>query len=151
MSIGYGGKGGGPLTGAPSMPFQTWDEEGKSKREIKPYSKGNYVGIYPRMLKRLAMRCKFGEMKYGDPMGYRYPRPTSTYWDSAMRHMVEYREGSNEEDHLAAAIWNMMAMMFNEEEATEFVDFESRKDKDGTYTFFAKAESTKGSQAPAEV
>lgn len=127
------------------MKFESWDAEGKSKREIKPYSKGNYIGIYPKMLKRLALRCKFGEIIYGDNQGYRYPRPTSTYWDSAVRHLVEYRDGNNSEDHLAAAIWNIMAMMFNEEDprGKGFVDFESRRGKNGTYSYFAKREPEK--------
>ena len=120
--------------------FQTWDAEGKSKREWKPYSKGNFYGIYPVMLKRLAMRCKFGEIKYGGVRGYSYPRPTSTYYDSAMRHLVEYISGDCSEDHLAAAIWNIMAMMYNEESAKEFVDIEERKGKSGTYSYFAKKE-----------
>ena len=120
--------------------LETWDPEGKSKREIKEYSKGNFFGIYPVMLKRLALRCKYGELKYGDTRGWRYPRPTSTYLDSAMRHLVEYEVGSNSEDHLAAAIGNIMAMMFNEEEARDFVDIASRKEKNGTYSYFAKRE-----------
>ena len=57
-----------------------------------------------------------------------------------MRHLVEYEVGSNSEDHLAAAIWNIMAMMFNEEEARDFVDIASRKEKNGTYSYFAKRE-----------
>lgn len=120
--------------------FQTWDAEGKSKREFKTYSKGNFYGIYPVMLKRLALRCKFGELKYGDAVGYRYPRPTSTYYDSTMRHLVEYIAGENSEDHLAAAIWNIMAMMFNEESATDFVDIKERDGKRATYSYFAKKE-----------
>ena len=120
--------------------LQSWDPEGKSKREIKPYSKGNYFSIYPTMLKRLAMRCKFGEIKYGFDRGWKYPRPSSTYMDSTIRHLVEYETGDNSEDHLAAAIWNIMAMMFNEEEAKDFVDIEERKNKNGTYSYFAKRE-----------
>ena len=120
--------------------IQSWDPEGKSKREIKPYSKGNYFGIYPIMLKRLAMRCKLGELKYGDVKGWRYPRPSSTYIDSTFRHLTEYLSGDISEDHLAAAIWNIMAMMYNEEQAKDFVDIDERSDKDGTYSYFAKRE-----------
>ena len=120
--------------------IQSWDPEGKSKREIKPYSKGNYCGLYPTMLKRLAMRCKLGELKYGDAQGWRFPRPSSTYFDSAFRHLVEYVAGDTSEDHLAAVIWNVMAMMYNEEEAKEFVDLDKRKGKNGTYSYFAKRE-----------
>lgn len=120
--------------------YQTWDEEGKSKREFKPYSKGNFYGIYPMMLYRLAMRCKFGEMKYGDTRGYSFPRPTSTYIDSTLRHIIDYARGDNSEDHLAAAIWNIMAMMYNEEEARDFVDPPERSGKRATYSYFAKKE-----------
>ena len=100
--------------------LQSWDAEGKSKREIKNYAKGNYFGIYPMMMKRLALRCKYGELKYGETQGWRYPRPSSTYFDSAVRHMFEYLSGDNTEDHL--------------------VDIKEREGKDGTYSHFAKEE-----------
>lgn len=131
------------------MEVEKW--EGGGQREIKPYAKGNYAAIYPVMLKRLAMRCKFGDMKYKKASGYDHPRPSKTYWDSAVRHLVEYSVGDNSEDHLAAAIWNIMAMMYNEEEAKEFMDFESRKGKNGTYSYFAKKEPVSKCKTQTEI
>ncbi len=116
-------------------PIVSWDKEGKSKREIKEYSKGNYYGIYPGMLKRLALRCMYGKIKYGCDRGWAYPRPSSTYIDSIFRHLTQYLLGDDSEDHLAAAIWNIQALMFNEEHSKKFHDIVERRGKNADYTY----------------
>ncbi len=42
----------------------------------------------------------------------------STYYDSAMRHIISYWQGDTSEDHAAAAIWNIFAMMHTEKNNT---------------------------------
>lgn len=114
----------------------SWDKEGKSKKEAKRYEDGNYFGIYPGFIKRLALRCMFGKIKYGDPRGWRFPRPSSTYADSVSRHWNQYLEGDNREDHLAAAVWNIMAIMYNEAHARrKFHDIEERRGTNENYSY----------------
>lgn len=78
-------------------------------------------------LKRLAGRYLYGQLKYGASDNYKKGLPISDCWDSAMRHLVEYMEGDNSEDHLAAVAWNCFAMMEIEEKRPEFQDIEARK------------------------
>jgi hypothetical protein len=37
------------------------------------------------------------------------------YLDSCPRHLNKYKEGHRDEDHLAAAVWNLMAFIHTEE------------------------------------
>ncbi len=49
------------------------------------------------------------------PRNWEYGMPISRYIDSAMRHIVKYLGGDRSEDHLAAAAWNLFAIMDHEE------------------------------------
>lgn len=77
--------------------------------------KGRYDLISPIALRRLACHYEAGSVKYG-PRNWEQGQPMSRYFDSAIRHMYKYMEGSRDEDHLAAATWNVMAMIHTEEE-----------------------------------
>ncbi|MCP4161040.1 MAG: hypothetical protein GY760_13280 [Deltaproteobacteria bacterium] len=61
-------------------------------------------------LKRVMKRYLDGANTYGENnwmKGMNY----SVYYDSAMRHLFEFWEGRQNEDHLAAAVWNIFALM----------------------------------------
>ena len=62
--------------------------------------------------------------------------PFSRYVDSASRHLNKYIMGMEDEDHLAAACWNLIAIMhFEEQGKFEFDDmphYLSSKDGDNT-------------------
>jgi len=49
----------------------------------------------------------------------------SVLYDSAMRHLMEDFTGDESEDHLGAALWNIMGMIWNRENKPELYD---RKD-----------------------
>lgn len=49
------------------------------------------------------------------PRNWESGMPISRYLDSAMRHLVKYLGGDRGEDHLAAAAWNIFAIMDHEE------------------------------------
>jgi len=49
----------------------------------------------------------------------------SVLYDSAMRHLMEDFTGDESEDHLGAALWNIMGMIWNRENKPELDD---RKD-----------------------
>lgn len=80
--------------------------------------KGRFDLIEPCMLVRLAKRCEFGAIKYGDN-NWKKGIPDSSLWDSAFRHFVQAKMGLKTEDHLAACAWNLMALMYNEENRTK--------------------------------
>lgn len=76
--------------------------------------KPRYDLIPPAPLKRLAELYERGLQKYGEG-NWTKGMPVSRYLASAMRHLEDWRQGDDEEDHLAAVIWNVMAIMHFEE------------------------------------
>lgn len=99
--------------------------EGGGVRE-SAMGKGTYKYIPTVGLKRVSHRYQYGEMKYGATDNFKKGLPVSNCWDSAMRHMVAYMDGDNSEDHLAAVIWNIFAIMEMEAHHPEMVDLNSR-------------------------
>lgn len=72
--------------------------------------------IPPGPLRRLAMVYEGGLRKYGEN-NWTKGMPVTRYLASAERHMEAYRSGERDEDHLAQAVWNIMAMMHFEHTA----------------------------------
>lgn len=72
--------------------------------------KGRYDLFSPFALQRIAMIFEKGAIKYED-RNWEKGSPFSRTLDSAIRHIVEYMMGMKEEDHLAQAAWNLMAIM----------------------------------------
>ena len=75
--------------------------------------KGRFDLISPFVLERDAKHLENGARKYGD-RNWERGQPLSRYYDSAMRHMNKYMMGYRDEDHLAAARWNLAALMHTE-------------------------------------
>lgn len=71
--------------------------------------KGRYdlLLTLPHMLYRLARHFENGAKKYGDD-NWRKGLPLRRFIDSAFRHLCQYMEGKDDEDHLTAVIWNLM-------------------------------------------
>lgn len=78
--------------------------------------KGRYDLITPLGLRRLAVHYENGAKKYGD-RNWEKGQPVSRFLDSAARHLFAYLAGARDEDHLAAAAWNVMGAMHVEEAA----------------------------------
>jgi len=91
-----------------------------SKRDSRD-GKGRFDLIDPWALKRLAVHYENGAKKYGD-RNWEKGQPSSRYLDSALRHLNNYLMGLRDEDHLAAAAWNIFAILHNEEIHKEMHD-----------------------------
>lgn len=76
--------------------------------------KGRYDLLPPYPMFRLARHYENGAKKYGD-RNWEKGQPVTRYYDSAMRHLFKYMEGSRDEDHLAAAAWNIIGIIHTEE------------------------------------
>lgn len=76
--------------------------------------KGRYDLITPFGIRRLAIWCELGAKKYAD-RNWEKGMPFSRYIDAAKRHLDKYIMGMTDEDHLAAAAWNILAIMHHEE------------------------------------
>lgn len=87
--------------------------EGMAEREPSD-GKGRYDLISPYAVRRLAHWYELGAKKYSD-RNWEKGIPFSRYMDSAKRHLDKYLMGKRDEDHLAAAAWNIFAIMHHEE------------------------------------
>lgn len=54
---------------------------------------------------------------------------TSSFLDSALRHLFKYLDGWDDEDHLAAAAFNVLGAMEMEEKHPELCDIPTREGK----------------------
>ena len=88
--------------------------------------KGRYDLLATQMMMRLARHYESGAIKYSD-RNWEKGMEFSVYVDAAMRHLTKYLAGWNDEDHLAAAIWNIAALMFMEAKMPELDDLPERR------------------------
>ena len=80
------------------------DRKGKLRFSLLPHEP----------LERVMKRYLDGANTYGENnwmKGMQY----SVYYDSAMRHLMAFWNEEINEDHLAAAVWNIFALMHEEE------------------------------------
>ena len=87
--------------------------EGMAVRE-PDFGKGRYDLISPFALRRMALHYENGAAKYAD-RNWEKGMNFSRYVNSAIRHMWKYVMGMTDEDHLAAAAWNIFAIMHHQE------------------------------------
>ena len=84
-----------------------------SRRDVRE-GKGRFDLISPYFLDRLAGILERGAVKYGD-RNWEKGQPISRMFDSALRHINQARKGLHDEDHLAAAAWNLHCIIHYEE------------------------------------
>lgn len=70
--------------------------------------------LSPFALERVAWVYSRGAEKYGDN-NWQKGIPFSRYLDSAERHIMEFKQGMRDEDHLAQATWNLLAILHHQE------------------------------------
>ena len=75
---------------------------------------------------RLARHFENGAKKYTD-RNWEKGIPIHSFIDSAIRHLMKYLDGQDDEDHLCAAAWNCMCAMWTEEKKPELQDIPTRK------------------------
>ena len=78
-------------------------------------------------LKRVADLYARGAEKY-DAWNWTKGQPYSRAYASLIRHVMNWREGDRDEDHLAAVIFNAMALMYYEDNKPELDDLFNNKD-----------------------
>lgn len=96
--------------------------------------KGSMIALPWAALLRLSIHYENGAKKYG-MFNYQKGIPVSSFLDSALRHLAKYQAGWDDEDHLAAAAFNILGALQMEETKPEMNDLEIRK---GTMDFTYK-------------
>jgi hypothetical protein len=69
--------------------------------------KGRFDLIPMKVIRALAIHYEKGCLKYGD-RNWEKGIPVHSFLDSAMRHLVQVIDGRDDENHLIAAIWNLV-------------------------------------------
>ena len=91
--------------------------------------KGDMVSIPWESILRLSKHYEAGAKKY-KRWNFRQGIPVSSFIDSACRHLAKYQCGMDDEDHLAAAAFNILGAMLMENTMPEMQDLPLRKGKD---------------------
>lgn len=91
-------------------------EEGKGRMDLLPAC----------AIIRLSKHFESGALKYGE-RNWEKGIPMHSFIDSAGRHLMEYQDGMNDEDHLCAAAWNLLCAMWTEEKRPDLQDIPTRQ------------------------
>lgn len=91
--------------------------------------KGDMLSLPWEAVLRLSKHYENGAKKYGR-WNYQKGVPISSFIDSAMRHLAKYAAGWDDEDHLAAAAFNILGAMEMEENHQEQCDLPTREGKE---------------------
>jgi hypothetical protein len=92
----------------------TYDTGAQKEDSSQTEGKGRYDLLPPTALRRIAEIYRKGAIKYAD-RNWEKGIPLHRFLDSAMRHLSQYQEGMQDEDHLAQAGWNILALLHTEE------------------------------------
>jgi len=76
--------------------------------------KGRYDLLPVHAIARLAKHFENGAKKYGES-NWAKGIPLRRYLDSMLRHSFKFMGGANDEDHLAAIIWNACCLLETQE------------------------------------
>lgn len=85
-----------------------------ARRDVRR-GKGRYDLLPWWVIKRWALLMERGAEKYGDN-NWKKGMPLPRYFDSAIRHLTAWYAGETDEDHLAACLFNVAAIMWTEGE-----------------------------------
>lgn len=99
--------------------------------------KGDMVSIPAESLLRLSRHYEQGAIKY-TRFNFRKGIPVSSFIDSAVRHLMKYECGCDDEDHLAAAAFNVLGAMLMENTMPDMQDLPLREGKK-TFGYFEEA------------
>ena len=97
-------------------------------------NKGDMVSLPNEAILRLSKHYENGAKKYGR-WNYTKGIPVSSFMDSALRHLFKYLDGQDDEDHLAAAAFNVLGAMEMEAKHPELVDLPNREGKN-TFNYY---------------
>lgn len=101
--------------------------------------KGDMASVPWEAILRLSVHYENGAAKY-ERWNFRKGIPVSSFIDSACRHLAKYQCGCDDEDHLAAAAFNVLGAMLMENTKPEMQDLPLRQGKN-TFDYFKTNES----------
>ena len=97
-------------------------------RDKKTVEKGRFDLLPWDAIWELAVHCAKGAEVYGE-RNCEKGIPQHSLIDSATRHLACYQLGMDDENHLAAAMWNIAFALYNEKNNPEMQDIPARQGK----------------------
>jgi len=118
-SVESGSKWGGRLTKVKTEDKALKDSGERSEFETGAVrdtntSKGRFDLLPAYVITRLAKHYEKGAKKYA-ARNWEKGIPLQRYMDSALRHLFNHQDGQRDEDHMAAALWNIAGYIETEE------------------------------------
>ena len=98
-----------------------------AKRDMA-VGKGDCLSIPPNAILRLSVLYEQGAKKY-ERFNFMKGIPCSSFLDSAERHLLKYKAGYDDEDHLSSIVFNILGIMEMEAIKPEMQDLANRKEK----------------------
>lgn len=86
------------------------EEFATGSRRDNQEGRGRYDLLPPRAIHEVAQRFENGAAAYGD-RNWEKGQPLSRYIGSALRHSFAVLAGETDENHAAAAAWNLLAFI----------------------------------------
>ena len=99
--------------------------------------KGRFDLVAPYAMLRIAQHYENGSSRYGD-RNWELGQPLSRYLDSAERHLTKIKMGLEDEDHLSACCWNIMAIIETQKRIELGILPKELDDLPTTYSDFAE-------------
>jgi len=93
---------------------KTYSTGAMKEDDSKTEGKGAFHLLPPTAIRRVAEVWRKGAVKY-EARNWEKGLPLSRLLDSGLRHAFQYLEGCQDEDHLAQAAWNFLALLHTEE------------------------------------
>ena len=90
--------------------------------------KGDMMSLPPNAILRLSKLYEAGAKKY-TRFNYLKGIPCTSFMDSALRHLLKYMAGWDDEDHLASAVFNILGIMEMEHINKDMQDIPNRANK----------------------
>lgn len=90
--------------------------------------KGDMASLPANAILRVSKHYENGAAKYGR-WNYTKGIPTSSFLDSALRHLFKYLAGYDDEDHAAAAAFNILGLIEMECSHKDMMDIPTRVGK----------------------
>lgn len=90
--------------------------------------KGDMMSMPPNAILRLSKHYEIGAEKY-ERFNYLKGIPCTSFMDSALRHLMKYNAGWDDEDHLSAAVFNILGIMEMEKIKPEMQNIPNRENK----------------------
>ena len=100
-------------------------------RALKAFCVNAFGGCMTNMLLEVSIHYSEGSKKYAE-RNWEKGIPLHCYVDSGVRHYLKWKRGDEDERHDRAFVWNMLGLLWTDENIPDMNDLPWSKDKGGS-------------------